>query len=70
MPPDKTHGDDRRKRGRNALEQANAAAYYRDKAAECLRLAESADPEGRTHWIEIANGWTELARHAERQSRT
>ena len=40
----------------------NVAAFYRQKAIDCLRYAEEArDPETRDHWITLADGWTRLA---------
>jgi hypothetical protein len=43
------------------------AAYYRQKASECLRYAEAAsDPATREEWITLANGWTQLALHTQR----
>jgi hypothetical protein len=47
-------------------ERAALAAYYRAKAAECLRLAKAAsEGAGRDDWIELANAWTYLALHYE-----
>jgi hypothetical protein len=60
-------GDDRRTRDQSALHYKDKAAFYREKAAECLRQAEFViDATGRDHWIEMANGWAQLALRAER----
>jgi hypothetical protein len=45
----------------------NLPAFYRAKAEQCLRYAEAViDPQAREEWIELANGWTHLARHSQR----
>jgi hypothetical protein len=49
------------------LERDQLTAFYRQKANECLHLAESAsDVETRDQWLMLANGWTQLALHSER----
>jgi hypothetical protein len=41
------------------------AALYRQNARECLRAAQAAaEPAARDAWIELAAGWTKLARRA------
>jgi hypothetical protein len=45
----------------------NLAGHYRQKAAECVRFAESAADEfTRDEWLKMANGWTQLALHSDR----
>jgi hypothetical protein len=46
-----------------------AAAHYRDKVGEMLRLADlsRADPEMRAHWNLMAKEWSRLADQAEAQ---
>jgi hypothetical protein len=54
---------------RDPVAASKLAAFYRDKAAECLGLAGAApDQTTRDHWTEMANGWTQLALHYERSS--
>jgi hypothetical protein len=48
------------------LEQDQLTAFYRQKANECLRLAEATAGEARHQWLTLANGWTQLALHSER----
>jgi hypothetical protein len=71
MRSQRDNGEDRRKRDQGDISLSERAAFYRGKAAECARMAESTtDPTLRESWIEMANGWTNLALHAERLSRT
>jgi hypothetical protein len=71
IPAGNGNGDDGRKRDQSRVQNKERAAHYRARAAECLRLAEqSTDPAGREQWVEIANGWTQLALHAERHARS
>jgi DNA-binding response OmpR family regulator len=42
------------------------AASHRQRAQDCMYLAEAApEPEIRSHWLMLANGWTQLALHSE-----
>lgn len=44
------------------------ADSYRDKAGECMVLAErSNDPEMQAHWRHMAKEWIALANHADVQ---
>ena len=64
-PAKKDDGDDGRPPERDP---SSLAAFYRQKADECLRLAAEAarDPAARHEWITLANGWAQMAMHAKR----
>jgi hypothetical protein len=67
MPPAEERDDGRTDEPVASRDRNKLAAFYRAKAQECLRVAESmSDPQTRQHWLDIANGWTQLALHAER----
>jgi hypothetical protein len=44
------------------------AEHYLEQASACRRMAEAAkDPERREQWLDVANGWSLLARYARRK---
>jgi hypothetical protein len=65
--PTNPSADSRRKRDLHEVQAFERADFYRHKASECLQLAEAvSDKTSRDHWIDMANGWAQLALHVER----
>ena len=62
------NGEQNKPRGQRASAGgSDLAAWYRQKADECVKLAaEAPDEEMRDQWLKLANGWSQLAMHMKR----
>lgn len=55
--------------GPEEAETMNDAKTYREYAADCIRIAQSMDPNDREILLKMAKAWEDRAREAERNEK-